>query len=61
VIRLPAELARARARLRRAVVVGAIVVGLLAGGGVALYLLQQSGGRTEAPAPAAKAKEPPRV
>lgn len=63
VIRLPAELARARARLRRLVVVGAIAFGLIAGSGVAIYLLQQPGEpQPEAPAPAAKqAKEPPRV
>jgi hypothetical protein len=44
VIRLPAEIARARARLRRLAIAGVTILALAAGGGLLVYLFSGIGG-----------------
>lgn len=59
-IRLPADLARTRAKLRRALVVTGVLLGLLAGGSLLAYAYEQLGSELPAatPAPDARAGAP---
>ena len=60
VIEFPADLAKARSRLRRLAITGGVILALLAGGGFVYYLISSSGSSSPAPeadaAPAAESR-----